>query len=91
MNRPIKQCLFDEIDSKQRQISFDEIAQRAKIEKSKVEFFVMKALSIGLIQGSIDQINEKVNISWVQPRVFSTDQVSSYILFKFFFLDWFIG
>lgn len=63
---------------KQRQIPFNEIAQHAKIEKNKVEFLVMKALSIGLIQGSIDQINENINVSWVQPRVLSTNQVSNF-------------
>lgn len=74
---------------KQRQITFTEIAQRAQIEKNKVEFLVMKALSIGLIKGSIDQVNESVNISWIQPRVLSVDQVCFFfvLIVKIIFID----
>lgn len=60
---------------KQRRIGFLEIAERAKLELAKVEFVVMKALSLGLIQGSIDQVNQTVDISWIQPRVLSSEQV----------------
>ncbi|MFH4980854.1 hypothetical protein AB6A40_007563 [Gnathostoma spinigerum] len=61
--------------SKERYISFDEIAQQAQVEKDKVEFLVMKALSKGLIRGSIDQVNQTVNVTWVQPRVLSPKQI----------------
>uniref|UniRef100_A0A914RW62 26S proteasome non-ATPase regulatory subunit 13 n=1 Tax=Parascaris equorum TaxID=6256 RepID=A0A914RW62_PAREQ len=61
--------------SKERYITFNEIAKRAQIDKSKVEFLVMKALSKGLVQGSIDQVNQLINITWVQPRVLSPQQI----------------
>ena len=35
----------------------------------------MKALSLGLVKGSIDQLNQEVNMTWVQPRVLDIDQV----------------
>ncbi|VDK48873.1 unnamed protein product [Anisakis simplex] len=64
--------------SKERCIKFEEIAARAQLtDVNKVELLVMKALSKGLVIGSIDQVNQLVNITWVQPRVLSSKQVSS--------------
>ena len=42
----------------------------------KIELLVMRALSLGLVKGSIDQIDSKIFISWVQPRVLDINQVS---------------
>lgn len=66
--------------TKERYIPFEEIAAKAQIDLKKVEFLVMKALSKGLVKGSIDQVNQLVNISWVQPRVLSPEQVCHFIL-----------
>lgn len=41
----------------------------------QVEFLVMKALSKDLVRGAIDQVNQAVLITWVQPRVLNTSQV----------------
>lgn len=35
----------------------------------------MKALCLGLVKGSIDQVEQKVHMTWVQPRVLDKDQV----------------
>uniref|UniRef100_A0A0R3RTP3 26S proteasome non-ATPase regulatory subunit 13 n=1 Tax=Elaeophora elaphi TaxID=1147741 RepID=A0A0R3RTP3_9BILA len=61
--------------SKERHITFKEIADKAQIDLNKVEALVMRALSKGLVQGSIDQVEELVNITWVQPRVLSPQQI----------------
>lgn len=37
----------------------------------------MKALSLGLVKGSIDEVERKVHMTWVQPRVLDRDQVMS--------------
>lgn len=39
----------------------------------------MKALSVGLIKGNIDEVDRKVQMTWVQPRVLDLQQVSRLI------------
>lgn len=43
----------------------------------QVELLVMKALSLGLVKGSIDQVDSKVHMTWVQPRVLGRKQVKN--------------
>lgn len=42
----------------------------------KVELLVMKALSLKLVKGVIDEVDQKVQFVWVQPRVLDIKQVS---------------
>ncbi|KAL3210830.1 hypothetical protein MRX96_036815 [Rhipicephalus microplus] len=42
----------------------------------QVEVLVMKALSLGLVRGTIDQVDAQVHMQWVQPRVLSRDQIA---------------
>ncbi|KAE9552068.1 hypothetical protein FO519_004725 [Halicephalobus sp. NKZ332] len=62
-------------NSKERHITFNEISEKALVDVNKVEYLVMRALSRGLIKGSIDQVNRIVNVTWVQPRVLSPAQI----------------
>ena len=41
----------------------------------KVELLVMKALSLKLVKGTIDQVEQFVQMNWVQPRVLDKEQV----------------
>lgn len=41
----------------------------------QVEVLVMEALSKGLVKGTINQIDQIVIFTWVQPRVLDTDQL----------------
>lgn len=36
----------------------------------------MKALSVGLVKGSIDEVAKRVHMTWVQPRVLDLQQVT---------------
>lgn len=40
----------------------------------------MKALSVGLIKGNIDEVDQKVQMTWVQPRVLDVQQVGGVLL-----------
>jgi 26S proteasome regulatory subunit N9 len=67
--------MFFILPSENRTLSFTEISQKLRVAKEAVEMLVMKAMSLKLIKGSIDEVNEKVNINWVQPRILSHDQI----------------
>lgn len=43
---------------------------------AQVELLVMKALSVGLVKGSIDEVDKRVHMTWVQPRVLDLQQVT---------------
>ncbi|XP_066439242.1 26S proteasome non-ATPase regulatory subunit 13 [Eleutherodactylus coqui] len=58
-----------------RQLTFDEIAKSAQVNVNDVELLVMKALSVGLLRGSIDEVDKRVHITWVQPRVLDLQQI----------------
>ncbi|KAG7163682.1 26S proteasome non-ATPase regulatory subunit 13-like [Homarus americanus] len=60
-----------------RQLTFAEIAQETGLPENQVEVMVMRALSLGLVRGTIDQVDNKVNITWVQPRVLDKKQLAS--------------
>jgi 26S proteasome regulatory subunit N9 len=62
-------------NSPSKEISFDLIAKVSQLPKSEVEWLVMKAFALGLIRGTIDQVQEVVYIHWIQPRVLSIEQI----------------
>ncbi|KAK9447064.1 uncharacterized protein V1518DRAFT_422121 [Limtongia smithiae] len=60
-----------------RTLPFRVIAAETKLSYENVEHLVMKALSLGLIRGSIDQVAERVTITWLQPRIMTKDQIEN--------------
>ena len=58
-----------------KQLSFNEVSLKTKLPEDEIELLVMRALSLGLVKGSIDQIDKYIFISWVQPRVLDINQV----------------
>lgn len=60
-----------------KQLGFDEVAAKTKLPEDEVELLVMRALSLGLVKGSINQVERKIFISWVQPRVLDISQIKS--------------
>ncbi|XP_032898581.1 26S proteasome non-ATPase regulatory subunit 13-like isoform X4 [Amblyraja radiata] len=72
-------CLMEMVFTRpanHRQMTFQEISHQAKVPVDEVEMLVMKALSAGLVKGSIDEVDHKVHMTWVQPRVMDLQQVS---------------
>lgn len=60
-----------------RTLPFTSLASETRIPVDEVEHLVMKALCLGLVRGSIDQVAQLVRITWVQPRVLDTDQMQA--------------
>ena len=58
-----------------RAMSFATIAEETKVRPDEIEHLVMKALSLGLLKGSIDQVDEVARINWVQPKVLDMKQI----------------
>lgn len=60
-----------------RIISFKDVSKATHLSLDEVEHLVMRALSLGLLKGSIDQISETISINWVQPRIINMEQVGN--------------
>ncbi|CAF4098889.1 unnamed protein product [Rotaria sp. Silwood2] len=72
-------CLMDMIfvAGGTRALSFNDVAKRTRLSIDQVELLAMKALSLDLIRGSIDQVDQKLNMHWVKPRVLDLRQVAT--------------
>lgn len=68
-----------------RALSFATILEETRVYPEEVEHLLMKALSLGLVRGSIDQVAEVARISWVQPKVLDKEQITN---MKVRLLDW---
>lgn len=62
--------------SHERNIPFVDVAQATRLPLEQVEWLVMRAMSVKLIKGSIDQVEKMIRISWVQPRVLDKNQMA---------------
>lgn len=58
-----------------RTMTFATISQETKVQPSEIEHLIMKALSLGLLRGKIDQVAQLARISWVQPKVLDMKQI----------------
>ncbi|MES1910592.1 MAG: hypothetical protein MHM6MM_003164 [Cercozoa sp. M6MM] len=60
----------------ERSLPFADIAQRCQVKLEAVELLLMKAMALGLLKGSIDEVEQVVHVTWVQPRVLGVSQMS---------------
>ncbi|KAL1964015.1 hypothetical protein VTN77DRAFT_7561 [Rasamsonia byssochlamydoides] len=58
-----------------RTLTFAAIAAETKVRQDEIEHLIMKALSLGLLKGSIDQVAQIARINWVQPKVLDMKQI----------------
>ncbi|RMJ27714.1 proteasome regulatory [Aspergillus sp. HF37] len=58
-----------------RNLTFTAISGETKVKDDEIEHLVMKALSLGLLRGSIDQVAGVAQINWVQPKVLDMGQI----------------
>jgi len=62
--------------SDQRTIPFHDVSVASKLPINEVEHLIMKALSLKLVKGTIDELDKTVTITWVQPRVLDIQQIA---------------
>lgn len=60
-----------------RAMTFATIASETHVQPQEIEILIMKALSLGLLRGSIDQVAQIARINWVQPKVLDMKQIDS--------------
>ena len=60
----------------ERTLPLARVAERTQLSVDGVEMLLMRALSQHLIEGSIDQVDGVVSVTWVQPRVLLLPQVA---------------
>lgn len=58
-------------------MTFRTIAEETKVKPDEIEHLIMKALSLGLLRGSIDQVDGIARINWVQPKVLDMKQIDN--------------
>jgi len=73
----LTETLFTRIGpSADRTITFDAIAAASNLPADQVELLVMRALSLKLIRGLLDQVDRTLRVTWVQPRVLQASQIN---------------
>ncbi|CAH8587109.1 unnamed protein product [Schistosoma guineensis] len=73
-------CLVEMVfrqPTNKRTLTFVEISSTTRVPIDQVEHFLMKALSLKLIKGRIDEVNQCVSLTWLQPRVLDKEQIGS--------------
>ena len=52
----------------ERSISFAKLAEVCQVDLPAVELLVMKAMSLDLVRGTIDEVDQVVHVDWIMPR-----------------------
>ena len=71
-------ALLDLIFTRQKEdrtIPFTVISKTSEITVDNVEWLLMKAMSLGLIRGDIDQVEQKVKVTWMKPRILDPQRI----------------
>ena len=59
----------------ERSLAFAEIADTCGLDKAQVEWVVMRAVAKGLIEATIDGVDEVVHVRYVRPRALGREAV----------------
>ena len=60
-----------------RAMTFAQIEFETRVPHDEIELLIMRALSLGLLKGKIDQVDEVARITWVQPKVLDLQQIEN--------------
>lgn len=66
--------IFNENASK-KSLTFSEISKKIQVEENEIELLLMKAMSLNLLQGKINQVDQLIKITWIQPRVMTGKEI----------------
>jgi len=67
--------LVFETPAQERTLSFAAVAAHTRLPVDQVEWLAMRAMSLGLIKGSMDEVAQELTVDWVQPRVLDHAQM----------------
>ncbi|KAI9202273.1 uncharacterized protein BJ171DRAFT_182520 [Polychytrium aggregatum] len=71
------EMVFRKSKEERSRLTFQQISTETRVTMDEVEHLVMRALSLGLLKGKIDEIDRVVEVSWVQPRVLDMNQIKT--------------
>jgi 26S proteasome regulatory subunit N9 len=54
----------------------DKVIINIAVLKLQVEVLIMRALSLGLVRGTIDEVDGTFTVTWVQPRILNKEQIA---------------
>lgn len=60
----------------ERTLTFAEIAEGLEIPIEQVEWVIMRAFSVKLMEGSMDEIEGSIHVTWILPRALSQSQMT---------------
>jgi len=63
--------------SDQRSVPLGEVAAVTQLPVDEVEMLIMRTLSLGLIRGSIDEVDQILSVTWVQPHILNMEQIGN--------------
>ena len=59
----------------ERTLTFEEIKKVCICNDDQIEYISMKALSLELIKGYIDEVDKKLVVHWIQPKYLDKDKI----------------
>ncbi len=60
-----------------RSLKFDDVAIETRLPVDQVEWVAMRAMSLGLISGTIDQVAQVLHVNHIKPRVLNIEQIKA--------------
>jgi 26S proteasome regulatory subunit N9 len=60
----------------ERILSFREISQVCCCSMNDIEILLIKAMSLGLIKGHIDEVENKFVVNWIQPKYLDDEKIT---------------
>lgn len=70
----LAQFLFEQVKN-DRRVGFAAISKATRVPADQIEFLLIRAISVGIIRGVIDQVSQVISVSWIQPRLLDNSQI----------------